>query len=54
MGVRLSTEQRDVYYKAMGVFMVADVKFSKGKLKQFLKMLSLHFPHTSPDCATDI
>lgn len=44
MGARLSTTQKEVYYKVVGVFTV----FSKGKFKKFLRKLSLHFPHTPP------
>lgn len=54
MGAGLSTAQKDVYYKVTAILMVVDSKFSKAKLQQFLKALSVPFPHTSSECVTDI
>ncbi|XP_036262122.1 uncharacterized protein LOC118701553 [Molothrus ater] len=49
MGLKLSTAQTGVYYHSVGILVSANVKFSKGKLKQFTRWLFLHFPQTSPE-----
>lgn len=54
MGARLSTTQKDVFYQVVGVLRVAGVKFSKGELKRFIKLLFLHFPKTTPEYVSSV
>ncbi|KAL9844605.1 uncharacterized protein GJ701_008549 [Geothlypis trichas] len=49
MGSKLSTEQKGVYYHIIAILANANVKFSKGKLKKFIRWLFLHFPQISPE-----
>lgn len=53
MGVKVSAIQKDVYYSFVAVFTVNKVKFSKGQLKKFVRVLFLHFPQTSPETVTE-
>uniref|UniRef100_A0A8D2QGY0 Retroviral nucleocapsid Gag protein p24 C-terminal domain-containing protein n=1 Tax=Zonotrichia albicollis TaxID=44394 RepID=A0A8D2QGY0_ZONAL len=49
MGSKLSIVQRGVYYDIVSILIKSNVKFSKGKLKQFIRWLFLQFPNISPE-----
>ncbi|XP_068036427.1 endogenous retrovirus group K member 7 Gag polyprotein [Anomalospiza imberbis] len=49
MGSKFSTTQKGVYYEILGILAGGNVSFSKGKLKQFIRWLFLHFPQVSPE-----
>lgn len=48
MGAQVSTAQKAVFYQICSVLTGGNVKFSKGKLKRFIRRLFLYFPQTSP------
>ncbi|XP_074392300.1 uncharacterized protein LOC141728298 [Zonotrichia albicollis] len=49
MGSKLSIVQRGVYYDIVSILIKSNVKFSKRKLKQFIRWLFLQFPNISPE-----
>lgn len=54
MDAWLSTTRKEFFYQVVGILTVGNVKFSKGQLKCFVRLLFLHCPQTSSDLVGSI
>lgn len=54
MGARLSAQQKIVFYQVVGTLEGGSKRFSRERVKQFVRWLFLHFPNFTPDRANTV